>query len=85
MENINESLQEVQQEPINLQVKIPGDTDINKARQMVNGMQRWVNNLGVDQCLEVLDQIERHPSMFMKALKMMHDPVVSNMIKNFLR
>lgn len=47
-------------------------------------MQGLVNDLGVDQCLAILNRIKKHPTMFLKGIKMMDDPMLSGIIKNFL-
>lgn len=67
----------------NLTIKA-NNTTVDKAKQLNEGIQGLVNDLGVDQCLTILNRIKQHPSMFLKAVSMMDNPMVSSMIKNFI-
>lgn len=67
----------------NLTVRV-SNTTIEKAKTLNDGIQGLVNDLGVDQCLAILNRIKKHPTMFLKGIKMMDDPMLSGIIKNFL-
>ncbi|MEG1415179.1 MAG: hypothetical protein RSC49_01115 [Clostridium sp.] len=59
-------------------------TTLEKAKMLNTGMQGLVNDLGVDKCLAILNDIKKHPGMFKKAISLMNDPFTINLIKNLL-
>lgn len=61
------------------------NTNLDKAKELNEGIQGLVNDLGVDQCLAILNRIKQHPDMFLKGISMMDNPMVSSILKNFIK